>query len=366
LTAIDLAYQTLLQARLERAVMWDGIPGKNFGLSQIAKRRFLRIAPAFLLLATLPSVAGIPWIGKKKDGPDYGTGLIINVPFPVDEVEQVVQEVAQNTIIRGTKEYNKDQYVEKAVEVESTPVFPAWKERGKVYYKVRTQALDPMNFKDSADVGTLGVRYVVQPQGENHTILRIDAVFVEDFRKVSHASDGSVESAEYKDIQDKIAVIEQMKRETAEALRQKQEHLTKKNFGLSINSSPSASANGGESSSKQNIGNATEELSTPAASSLAQAIPDAVATTAIRSSYAYAPGETLEQHITKLRQLVERVVKKPGAPLKSAPFHSANTLKSLDPGTEVLIQIETAYWYGVETRDGEHGWLRRDELEPAQ
>ena len=41
----------------------------------------------------------------------------------------------------------------------------------------------------------------------------------------------------------------------------------------------------------------------------------------------------------------------------------APTLKSLDPGAEVLILIATPYWYGVETHDGQHGWLRRDELE---
>jgi hypothetical protein len=54
---------------------------------------------------------------------------------------------------------------------------------------------------------------------------------------------------------------------------------------------------------------------------------------------------------------------KPGAPLKSAPFHTASTLKSLQPGVEVLILIATPYWYGVETREGDHGWMRRDQLE---
>ena len=64
-----------------------------------------------------------------------------------------------------------------------------------------------------------------------------------------------------------------------------------------------------------------------------------------------------------LRHQVERVVKKPGAPLKSAPFRTAGTLKSLPPGTNVLVVILTPYWLGVETRDGQHGWMARDELE---
>jgi hypothetical protein len=60
---------------------------------------------------------------------------------------------------------------------------------------------------------------------------------------------------------------------------------------------------------------------------------------------------------------VERVVKAPGAPLKSAPFHTASTLASLKQGAEILIVISTPYWYGVETHDGQHGWIARDQLE---
>jgi hypothetical protein len=75
------------------------------------------------------------------------------------------------------------------------------------------------------------------------------------------------------------------------------------------------------------------------------------------------PAESIEQRVAELRRQVERLVKKPGAPLKSAPFHTASTVKSLEPGTEVLIVISTTYWYGVETHEGEHGWLRRDEVE---
>ena len=77
----------------------------------------------------------------------------------------MVQDVVQNGIIRGTKEYNKDEYITGAIAATSTPVFPEWTEGGKVFYKVRKKALDPRNFKDSGDVGTLAVRYVVQAPG---------------------------------------------------------------------------------------------------------------------------------------------------------------------------------------------------------
>jgi hypothetical protein len=81
------------------------------------------------------------------------------------------------------------------------------------------------------------------------------------------------------------------------------------------------------------------------------------------TSWTNDSGISLEQHVADLRRQIERLVKAPGAPLKSAPFHTASTMKSLEPGTEVLILILTPYWYGVETNDGQHGWLRRDQLE---
>ena len=299
-----------------------------------------RLAAVFFLVLT---VSTMPLLGREKDVLEYGAGLIVNIPSPEAEVAQVVEDVAQNTIIRGTKEYNKDEFVTGAVAAASTPVFPSWTEGGKVFYKVRKQALDPRNFKDSGDVGTLAVRYVVQPQGDKNTVLRIDAVFVEDFRHGVHLSNGSVESNEYKDIQDRLQAVELMKKETEEALREKQERAAKQKFG---------------------VGSDTVVLGTPAATGKSEEMA-AGAAAVIPKVSAYEEPQTLEQHVADLRRQVERLVKKPGAPLKSAPFHTASTMKSLEPGTEVLILIATPYWFGVETHDGEHGWLRRDQLEPA-
>jgi hypothetical protein len=39
-------------------------------------------------------------------------------------------------------------------------------------------------------------------------------------------------------------------------------------------------------------------------------------------------------------------------------------LKSLDAGAEVVIIIVTPYWSGVETEDGQHGWVHHEQLEP--
>ena len=285
------------------------------------------IVGIWLLLA----MAASPLWGREKDALQYGAGLIVNVPMAEAEVAKAVEEVAENGIIRGTKEYNKDEYVSGAVAATSSPLFPAWTDGGKIFYKVRLHALDPRNFKQSGDVGTLAVRYVVMGQAEKNTILRIDAVFVEEFRHTSHPSNGSVESSEYKDIHDHLEAMELIKQQTSEAEKERQEQLAKKQqavFGIDVPPEATHSSPG---------------VQNPA---------EAAAST-----------QSLEQHVRDLRRQVARIVKSPGAPLKSAPFRTAVTLQPLSTGTEVLIVVSTPYWYGVETHDGQHGWIARDHLE---
>lgn len=274
--------------------------------------------------------------GKKEL--HYGEGLTVNVSASEADVVKAVQEVIQNGIIRGTKEYAKDEFVGGAAPVSESPVFPAWTEGGKVFYKVRLHAIDPRNFKDSNDVGTLAVRYVVLGQDATHTVLRIDAIFVEDFRHQAHASNGSVESAEFKDINEHVESYQLMKDRAVEADREKQES--------SQNNPP--------------VG------STPAVvSDMQQPAREEEATSSVRVD-ASAPIDDLQKKVVELRQLTERKVKAPGTSLKSAPFHSASTLHTLSQGTELLIVISTPYWYGVETHEGEHGWVLRDDLEEMQ
>ncbi len=323
-----------------------------------------------LLASALPSLQA-----REKDKLPYGEGLIVNVPYPEPVVEQVVRDVAQNGLIRGTKEYNKDEYVSGAQAADSTRVFPPWTQGGKVFYKVRLQALDPRNFKDSGDLGTLAVRYVLQPQGDKNTVLRIDAIFVEDFRRVSHASNGSVEGSEYKDIHDHLDALDVMKQQAAEAEQENQQARLKKQGQAASSQGVSSSQAATPSAASENTVAATDVSprdGSPTAQSVAQNPADSVpgqasaelASTGQASPGQASPGESLEQHVQDLRHQVERLVKVPGAPLKSAPFHTASVLSPLPSGTEVLILISTPYWYGVETRAGQHGWIYRDDLEP--
>lgn len=260
---------------------------------------------------------------KKARKEDYGQGLTTEISAPESEVLQAVDAVVNSGIIQGSKEYNKDQYIEHALPATSSPLFPPWTGPGKIFFKVRTEALDPRGFYQSGDIGTLAVRYVVQRKDAGNTILRIDAVFAEDFRRVVHPSDGSVENAEYKDIQDHVDAAELVKKQAEEAGKHRQEELARQSL---------------ENKSQQ-----TEASALAAAQSSA---------------------DTLEQHIQNLRHQVERVVKAPGGELKAAPFRTAANLKTLDTGAEVVILVATPYWFGVETEDGQHGWINHAQLEP--
>src|SRR5579864_4233301 len=281
----------------------------------------VRRLPSFSVLFVF-AVAVFPLHARNKSPQDsYGAGLNVSVPATEPELVRAVQDVVSDGMIQGTKEYNKDEYVSGAEQADNTSVFPKWTGSGQAFYKVRKNALDPRNFKDSGDSGTLAVRYVVQHADDQHTILQIDAIFVDDFHHRAHLSNGSVESAEYHDIQDRLATAELQKHQAEEA---EQHHQRDR-----------------------------------AAKELERKRKEAQLETAL----AQAPGETLEQHVRKLRREVERLVRSPGAQLRSAPFHSASSLKSLPAGSQLVILISTPYWYGVETEDGQHGWIHRSQLE---
>ena len=249
-------------------------------------------------------------------------GFSTEVSAPESEVLQAVEAVIEDGIIQGSTEYSKDRYIEHATVATSSRLFPEWKDSGKVFYKVRTKLLAPTNFKEAGDEGTLAVRYVVQSGGPNKTILRIDAVFVEDIRRTVHPSNGNVESAEYKDIQDRVDALELQKTQAQESDKRRQEEIARR---------------------------ALEQK---------QERDEAAALAAAQTSV-----QALEQHVQDLRRQAERVIKAPGAQLKSAPFHTASNLKSLEAGAEVVIVIATPYWYGVEAEDGQRGWIHRGQLE---
>lgn len=290
--------------------------------ASLAHRKPGRQRLAFsLLLALLATTSSQARTREKNTPQDYGLGLSVSVPVSETELLQAVEDVADDGMIEGTKEYNKDEYISGADTAVNTPAFEAWKGAGKVFYKVRKNALDPRNFKDTNDAGTLAVRYIVQHGDDKSTVLKIDAVFLDELHLRLHPSNGSVEAAEYRQIQAHLATMQVQKQQAAADVLRKQQELAAKEL-------------------------AAKQKEQQLAATLAQ-----------------APDESLQQHVERLRREVERVVGSAGASLRSAPFHSALSQKTLAAGAQVVILISTRYWYGVETEDGQHGWIYRGELE---
>jgi len=146
---------------------------------------------------------------------------------------------------------------------------------------------------------------------------------VETARRIAHLSDGTVESSECKAIQDHLHAIQFAEQEAADAQRRRE----------SVDLA------------KQTLIRQREDETTLLA--------------AAQSSV-----QDLEQRIDSLQHEIERRVKAPGASLKAAPFRSAANVANLPRYTEVVILIVTPRWYGVETPNGQHGWLPLDQLEP--
>ena len=278
------------------------------------RKALFRSLCVLLLLATDVSAAD-----RREESP----GFVAELTARESVVLQIVRDVAEDSIVRGSYVYEKEQTLSGAVPAKSVGYFGPWQGPGHVFYKVLTGALAPRHFKNSSDVGTIAVRYIVEPVNETRTRLRIDAVFIETGRRRVDASDGSVEAAEFKAIQDKLHKLQLAQQQAADlSAKREQEELAKQLLVRQRN----------------------EE-----AGRLASAQKSVAA---------------LEQRVSELRRQTQMRVIETGGQLLSAPFHSAAVLQKLPGHTELLLVIITSYWYGVETPTGQHGWVHRQELEP--
>jgi hypothetical protein len=166
---------------------------------------FCRIT--LVVVYAINTTSGAPNTSSK--GKTSGSaGFVIELAATEADVLQVVNSVAEDPIIRGTFIYDKEQTLTGARPVKSSPYFGPWQQSGHLFYKVLAGAMSPRHFMDSSDIGTITVRYVVQSVDEARTRLRIDAIFVQDGRRVVHRSDGSVEASEFKEIQNRLSNIQ--------------------------------------------------------------------------------------------------------------------------------------------------------------
>ena len=288
------------------------------------RRSFSRILAAVLtvLLLLSPLCPATRTYGA-KDHEVLSPGLATDFSASLDDVLQALQEVLHDQIIHGTTMFDKDKNLSGATAVDSTPLFDPWREDGKVFYKIRTGVIAPRHFRESADQGTIAVRYVVTSVSPERTRLRIVAIFVENARHGTHPSDGTVESSESSVIKERVQAIQDAREEATENQRRR-ESIDLANQTI--------------------IRQREEETS--------------------RLSAAKSSTWDLEQRVDALRRQIEMRVKAPGANLKSAPFHSAADVAKLTAYTAVLIVIVTPRWYGVETPGGQRGWLPLDQMEP--
>ena len=284
----------------------------------VRRQRLMKLFVAAVAICLL--TAGAAASSDEKKGYE---SFVISLDAPVADVMKAVKEIAGDDIIHGTLEYEKDPILSGAEQADSSEFFGRWPGPGQAIYKVRTHTLAPRHFKDSNDIGTIEVRYVVQGINDKNTRLQIDAIFVEDGRRKAHASDGSVETSEFKEIQDQLRAIqlEQQKILEATHLREAQERVK-------------------------------------------ATLPETRESAIARFDSAQAEIRTLQQRIRELQHDLEVRVKEAGAELKSAPFQKAAKIGSLTANTDVVVLIITEHWYGIETVDGKRGWVYQDEVEP--
>jgi hypothetical protein len=274
-----------------------------------------------LLLACLSSPSS--FAGPPRKDPVLGPGITREFSATLEDVLQAVHEVLEDQTIHGTWIYDKQPVLTGAIIVDSTPLFEPWNQPAKVFYKIRKDAIAPRHFLDTADQGTIAVRYIVTSISQERVRLHIDAIYVENTHRTLHISDGTVEASEAKVIEDHLHAIQTTEQDAADALRRRESaDLVRK----------------------------TE---------LRQRDDEKALLAAAQSS-----SQDLEHQINALRHDVERRVKAPGVELKAAPFHSSASIAALAAYTEVIVVIVTPHWYGVELHNGQHGWIHVDNLEP--
>ena len=274
-----------------------------------------------LIFASLGSASTVGLPSSKGDS-ESKNAFMTDLSASEADVLQAVKEVVQDQVVHGTFQYANEKDMAGAHAAESASAFAHWTGPGTVFFKVADNVLSPRNFKNSNDLGTVTVRYIVQSVDPSTTSLRIESVFIETNRRTVHPSEGVVETAEYAAIQQRVQAIQFERKEAADEQAQNEKQRAAK-----------------------------------------QAEAERAAREAGLSASAASSVQELEQRVEKLRHQVEAKVKLKDTPLKSAPYRSAATIQPLPANTEVVILILTPFWYGVETQDGHRGWIHRDQLE---
>jgi hypothetical protein len=245
-------------------------------------------------------------------------GFSQDLDYSQDTVLTVVKNAASEGVIHGAKIYRKAKEADEIDGAEfaaTSNVFTDTPASGQVFYKVKKKAVAPEHFPGSNGEGTVTVRYIVQPIEAHRIKLRIDAVYLEESLRARYFSDGSVEEAEYDEIQTQLNAF------TARA---------------NANTRPIQT-----STSVQD----TAELQ----STLVR--EQALLTDATGAK------QKLEEQLKQLQFNTQGRVKSMAVPLKSYPYNSSSTILTLEKEEAVTVLSTSRYWYRVRTPKGEEGWI---------
>ena len=284
----------------------------------------------------------------------WGQGFSVELNSPYDQVINIVRQVTQDGVIRGTWQYRGAKELDGAKPAETSRAFRNWSGQGTVLYKVRPDTLAPEHFFESADQGTVVVRYIVEPVSPNVTRLQIDATFDEDDHHRSHPSDGDVENAEFAAISDQLKGAHDQQPTAAPDAKQPGDETQKLAGALNTEAKELGNLE------QQNPGTVApqqqhEEKRTNLQSELQKESAQLQATT--------ERGQQLQKEIEDLQRQRSARVKSAKADLKAEPYNQSKTLQSLSHGDTVLVLLQTPGWYRVQTVKGDQGWVYRLMLE---
>jgi hypothetical protein len=280
----------------------------------IARLAGVVCAISFFVSASFAQILHNP---RRKDTVGFTVELII----PSDKLVEIVKQVAEDGVIRGTRMYVKQVELDGAGEETSSKAFTDYTGKGEVIYKVREGALSPANFPGSNDIGTVTVRYIVESLTPEKSRLRIDAIFVAD-RGPRYPSDGTVETAEYGEILTRVKAV--------------------------TNPAPAPSAHA---------------AAKPAAPD-SPGLQDELAQDRERLEETRVTVQKLQQHEKQLEFNTMGIVKSNGVPLKASPYSHASNVVMLQKSEKVTVLTTTKYWYRIRREHGDEGWLYYVFLDP--
>jgi hypothetical protein len=243
---------------------------------------------------------------------------------PYSTVKEIIGKVSSDGEIRGTSEFAKETFLSGAISTRSCSFFREGSEGGEAFYKIRSGTLAPVHFSGSSDTGTVAVRYIIEPLGPASTRLRIDAVFAEDSHHASYVSDGSVEAAEFEEIDARLLLLDTHVNQQHAAAHHRALETQRKDLQGSLEMEQA-------------------QLQTTSASV-----------------------EDLEKRAALLRTKTLARVKTDSTSLLSAPFIRAESLALLHKHEELVVLLRTPYWIRVRTTDAKEGWVYHLLVEPAQ